>query len=399
MPATMATPTKTADVGRPVRRRDRISRLSSRSFVPNAPATFAARRTPTPPRQSSRCTPVLTKRQGWQFSAPRARSTSSCAQDFLTRPGSLIASGLSGATAIALAAAAAWRRTRRDADRWTQPLAAGLVAAAAINAEVVALIAQDARPTAFTMLAVVLAGGLIVGSGTWYAGTLAVVCLGWLGVALVTGADDDWAIYVLGLVAAGVMSWLVRTIRLGDLDAAVRAQERADAAAVTDPLTGLANRQGLAMLGAQIVEAARRQGDAAHCLVIDVDELAAVNEKHGHEVRDEVIAGVAAAVRAVTRGTDIVARWSGGEFYVVGPGSGMPPMELERRARDQLLAHEAVDTGLWDPRLTVGAAVLAPWDAGTLDTLIAAANQQMRHRRSLRRQGKSAEGRQSSRPR
>ena len=113
--------------------------------------------------------------------------------------------------------------------------------------------------------------------------------------------------------------------------AAGRAARRAGSdsaaqASVRDPLTGLVNRQGLSMMGQQIVETARRSGDAVHCVYIDIDQLRHVNEVAGEEDRATTSWSRSSdALRSITRGTDIVARWGGDEFCVIGPGPGMSP--------------------------------------------------------------------------
>jgi len=101
----------------------------------------------------------------------------------------------------------------------------------------------------------------------------------------------------------------------------------AEAAAVRDHPTGLANRRGLAMFGAQIVEHAGRQSDAAHRIFVDLSGLKKVNEHARHDAGDEV--SVVEAMREVTRATDVVARRGGAEFCVVGPVPGMAPLELD----------------------------------------------------------------------
>ena len=162
--------------------------------------------------------------------------------------------------------------------------------------------------------------------------------------------------------------------------------------AVRDPLTGLVNRRGLSMLGMQIVESARRQGDAVHCVFIDIDQLRHVNEVVSHEAGDDVLVAVGDALRATTRSTDVVARWGGDEFCIIGPGAGMAPMELERRIRERVQQNPPVPEEIWSPRVVAGGAMLAPWDSGSLDALLGKADQEMYLRRALRRGGSAGHG-------
>jgi hypothetical protein len=46
-----------------------------------------------------------------------------------------------------------------------------------------------------------------------------------------------------------------------------------------------------------------------------------------------------------------------------------------------------VPIDVWEPKVCAGGAMLAPWDSGTLDTLLGKADQEMYLRRALRRGG------------
>jgi len=84
----------------------------------------------------------------------------------------------------------------------------------------------------------------------------------------------------------------------------------------SDPLTGVANRRGLALF----LEGDRRL-DAMGILVMDIDNLKDVNDAHGHDVGDKILVGVARAVSGVLRGGDLLARTGGDEFVAVVAGA------------------------------------------------------------------------------
>lgn len=155
-----------------------------------------------------------------------------------------------------------------------------------------------------------------------------------------------------------------------------------------DPLTGLANRIGVELVAQPMIEHARRSGQAVHCLYIDVDGMRAVNEAAGLAGGDSVLRDVAAVVHGCVRGTDVVCRWNGDQFVVLGPGTGMSPLELERRVRARLITKPPVPIEIWNGRVSIGSATLVPWDDGDLGALVARGEVDMQMRRSLRRQSR-----------
>ncbi|WP_121193674.1 GGDEF domain-containing protein [Motilibacter peucedani] len=189
------------------------------------------------------------------------------------------------------------------------------------------------------------------------------------------------AAYAMAGALSLVLGARERTLRL----ALEVSRAAVDAVSVKDPLTGVANRHGLDLLGRQVVETARRQGDAAHCTFVEIGGLAEARVSHGPEAVADVLVALAEAIKGVTRTTDVVARWKDPVFCVVGQGAGMDPAELERRVRKQLGADAALDRSVWSGRITVGGAMLPPWDAGTLETLVVRAAEELRARTSVRR--------------
>lgn len=195
-----------------------------------------------------------------------------------------------------------------------------------------------------------------------------------------------WGTQTLALLGGGALSVLALRHTRRERDEVRRAVAFAMDATVHDGLTGLANRRGFAMLGGQILESARRLGDAVYCVFIDVDGLSRVQSRLGQEGYDEVLLTVAEALRRTTRRTDAVARWDDDSFVVVGPGTGLPPQEMERRIRAQCSEHSIIDRTHWHAKVSAGGAVLEPWDDGTLDMLLARAGREMHLRRALRRE-------------
>jgi diguanylate cyclase (GGDEF)-like protein len=87
--------------------------------------------------------------------------------------------------------------------------------------------------------------------------------------------------------------------------------------ALTDALTGIANRRGAEHVLAREVERASRAGSALSVAMFDIDRFKRINDAHGHPAGDEVLRQVAAALQARARKTDTVARWGGEEFVAI----------------------------------------------------------------------------------
>ena len=88
--------------------------------------------------------------------------------------------------------------------------------------------------------------------------------------------------------------------------------------ALTDPLTGLANRRAFD-LELRAVGARASRSSPAQLVMADIDHFKRVNDIHGHEVGDEVLRIVGAVLLANVRRDGLVARLGGDEFGLLLP--------------------------------------------------------------------------------
>lgn len=65
----------------------------------------------------------------------------------------------------------------------------------------------------------------------------------------------------------------------------------------------------------------QRYGRAASLLMLDVDDFKQINDRHGHQAGDRVLAALGAVIDATTRGSDICCRYGGEEFAVILPAT------------------------------------------------------------------------------
>ena len=89
--------------------------------------------------------------------------------------------------------------------------------------------------------------------------------------------------------------------------------------ATTDTLTGVYNRRYFEDVTATAIERAKRYGEAASLLLIDIDHFKSINDVHGHLVGDQILIGLTARVGEHLRSTDVLARWGGEEFVILLP--------------------------------------------------------------------------------
>src|SRR4051794_40613592 len=89
--------------------------------------------------------------------------------------------------------------------------------------------------------------------------------------------------------------------------------------AVTDELTGLSNVRELHTVLDREVERSRRFASPLGLVMLDIDDFKQVNDTHGHQQGDEVLAAVASVLRDHSRDIDEPARYGGGGLALAPP--------------------------------------------------------------------------------
>ena len=174
-----------------------------------------------------------------------------------------------------------------------------------------------------------------------------------------------------GEVTGGVLS-------LADVTDAARMRAELEQRATFDALTGCVNRPTvMERLEVSLTAGAVASGVAV--VFIDLDDFKTVNDAFGHAVGDTLLAAVAARIRDVVRGGDVVGRLGGDEFLIVAPAIDDPAeaQELGDRVMQAVAAPLTVGALRLTPSASVGVAWCPDGGAGDADGLIAAADAAM----------------------
>lgn len=101
----------------------------------------------------------------------------------------------------------------------------------------------------------------------------------------------------------------------------IQAQAELRRMAMTDALTGLANRSRLRERIIEALDTVQHGGRPPALMMLDLDSFKTINDNLGHGAGDEVLVEVAGRLRASVRETDTVARLGGDEFAILVPNA------------------------------------------------------------------------------
>lgn len=188
---------------------------------------------------------------------------------------------------------------------------------------------------------------------------------------------DTLAILLI-IMAALVLLPVVLMRHFRSIAAVERDHARSTYLATHDTLTGLPNRQLLADRFDEAQAYWQRHGTPFALMLVDLDRFKDINDRHGHEVGDQVLRAVAAHLRGAVRAYDTAARYGGDEFVVLVRDVASPA-DAETAARKILQAVNtptATDAGEQRVACSIGVA-LCPHQGTRFDALLNAADQAM----------------------
>ncbi|MDX1756095.1 MAG: diguanylate cyclase [Marinobacter sp.] len=143
--------------------------------------------------------------------------------------------------------------------------------------------------------------------------------------------------------------------------------------ALTDDLTGIANRRQLYAAGTREQERSQRTGHPFAILLLDIDHFKQVNDNHGHDAGDTCLKQFAQILSSQIRSMDQVGRWGGEEFLIIVPESHHVNLAALGEKILRSVANHRFRINQHSLRLTVSIGA-ATWKGGYFDRLVSQAD-------------------------
>jgi diguanylate cyclase (GGDEF)-like protein/PAS domain S-box-containing protein len=160
-------------------------------------------------------------------------------------------------------------------------------------------------------------------------------------------------------------------IVMRDVSARKLLEEKLAALAMTDGLTGIANRRAFDEALEREWKRTLRHGIQMSLLLLDIDHFKPFNDQYGHQVGDDCLRAVAQAAASAVRGSDIVARYGGEELAIILPqvdvAGAWETAEKVRRVIEELwIPHAGNPEGGGWVTVSMGAATALARIGGTM---------------------------------
>ena len=149
-----------------------------------------------------------------------------------------------------------------------------------------------------------------------------------------------------------------------DISVELRYRDQLRLLAENDALTGLHNRRRFERDLSDQIGRARRYGEHAALLIMDVDKFKQINDTHGHKTGDRALKEIAAALKQRLRDTDTISRIGGDEFAVLLPYAEANQAETMTNDLRRVIGERTIETlATAKPTplsVSIGAALIIP---------------------------------------
>lgn len=126
----------------------------------------------------------------------------------------------------------------------------------------------------------------------------------------------------------------------------VRRSHALEKLALRDPLTQVANREGLSRALDLLLQVQGEQVFPLSIIFVDADHFKRINDAHGHGVGDQVLVKLAQTLRTNLTRDDLLARWGGEEFVIAMPRTAADEAVAVAERLRQVLARTEWPAGL-----------------------------------------------------
>ncbi|NCC21857.1 MAG: GGDEF domain-containing protein [Alphaproteobacteria bacterium] len=143
--------------------------------------------------------------------------------------------------------------------------------------------------------------------------------------------------------------------------------------ALTDGLTGLANRKAFDDEIRRISSESDESKEVFTMLMVDIDHFKSFNDNFGHQVGDQVLRLVARTLVDGVKGRDVAARYGGEEFAIILPATELKQgLTVAENLRKTVATKDVINRNTGDKlgRITMSVGVAERYEGETVDELI-----------------------------
>ncbi|CAM3250719.1 tetratricopeptide repeat-containing diguanylate cyclase [Filibacter tadaridae] len=145
--------------------------------------------------------------------------------------------------------------------------------------------------------------------------------------------------YILLLTEIGKRDLALAALKLDVKHTVTSIEKRAN----TDYLTGLYNRSYMETTTDLLLKQAVTRNESIVCIVLDLDNLKAINDRFGHLYGDEMIKLVSQTCSATIRREDLIGRFGGDEFVIILNGVSLEDGKKKAEQLAEVVQHTKLE--------------------------------------------------------